>query len=190
MREKQIAIFVDGSNLSAACRSAGFFIDYAKVLKFWQDQGSVINASYFTALPPRQIDTPLRKLIDWLTYNNWSVLTKETKDLLTSEGLFKMKGNVDVEIAVSATMLMNKITHFVLFSGDGDFTFLVKTLQSSGVHVTAVSHFSTDDRCQISDELRRQVNLFIDLKNHRREWELPKKTDASIVRRRNDFLNE
>jgi len=172
---KQIAIFVDGSNLAASARAAGFRIDFVKVLKYWQDQGKVIDASYFTALPSKEVPSPLRKLVDFLQYNGWVLVTKEVKDHLSSDGIFRVKGNMDVEIAVKAILLSDRITDLVLFSGDGDFTCLVEELQRKGIVVTVVSHFSRGDDCQISDDLRRQSNSFMDLKRHRDAFELKRR---------------
>ncbi len=172
---KRIAIFVDGSNLSASSRAAGFRIDFAKVLKYWQGQGFVHSACYFTALPPKDIQSPLRTLTDWLQYNGWFLVSKETKDHLTSDGIFRVKGNMDVEIATDAVVMSDKISDLVLFSGDGDFCHLVKVLQSKGIHVTVISHFSRHDDCQISDDLRRQANVFMDLKRHRELFELQRR---------------
>src|SRR6266566_1791882 len=167
MMTKRIAIFVDGSNLSASSRAAGFRIDFAKVLKHWQNEGQVQDASYFTALPPKDVPSPLRTLTDWLQYNGWFLITKEVKDHLGADGIFKIKGNMDVEIAVKAMSLSDRITDLVLFSGDGDFRYLIEALQHKGICVTVVSHFSRGDDCQISDDLRRQANVFLDLKRHR-----------------------
>lgn len=188
MRENKIAILVDGSNLSAACRAAGFRVDYKKVLEHYAAQGQIVYAGYFTALPPRDVKTGLRNLTDWLQYNDWFVESKETKDHITSDGIFKTKGNMDVEITVKAMQLIDKITHLVLFSGDGDFCHLVKTLQTAGVHVTAISHFSWKDDCQVSDDLRRQVNSFLDLKSQRGVFSLERR-DKDIDERKRNFLD-
>ena len=65
---------------------------------------------------------------------------------------------MSVEIAVDALELSNHVDHIVLFSGDGDFRPLLEAVQRRGVHVTVVSPLS-----MISDELRRQADVFIDL---------------------------
>lgn len=50
-----------------------------------------------------------------------------------------MKCNWDVEIAVDAMVLAPKIDVFVLASGDGDFTYLLKILKAYGVRTEVVS---------------------------------------------------
>lgn len=163
---KKIAIYIDGSNLSAASKAAGFRMDYKKVYDYWAKQGQVIDACYFTAVPPKGVESTLLKLVDWLSYNGWNVKKKETTDQLSDSGLFHRKGNMDIEIAVRALSNPN-MTHFVLFSGDGDFRCLVEELQNRGVHVTAVSHLSRGTSNITSDILRRQVNVFMNLGHHR-----------------------
>jgi len=51
----------------------------------------------------------------------------------------------------------------VLFSGDGDFVPLVAALQRQGVRVTIVSTIESQPS-MIADELRRQCDHFIELK--------------------------
>jgi uncharacterized LabA/DUF88 family protein len=171
MREKSFAVFVDGSNFSKALQHAKFTIDYDRVLIHYRNQGTLLFPKYFTALPPKEVVSPLRRLIDRLQYNGWTIVTKETKSLITSEGLLRNKGDMDVEIACHAFEVADRITDLVLFSGDGDFRCLVEFMQWRGVQVTAVSHHSHKDDCIIADELRRQVNTFIDIKKMD-EWRM------------------
>lgn len=182
MTSKRIAIFVDGSNFSAALRQLDFRPDYDKILSHYGKGGTVVGAYYFTALPPNGVETPLRKLTDRLQYHGWNLVTKETKTLKDSLGRQTIKGNMDVEIAVKAWKLADKIDELVLFSGDGDFRSLVEELQNHAVRVTAVSVHRRDSLCMIADELRKQVDVFTDLK------ELQPHIDASLKEKRLRFL--
>ncbi len=58
------------------------------------------------------------------------------------------------------------IFHIVLFSGDGDFRPLVESLQRQGVRVSCVSTIRSQPP-MISDDLRRQVDNFIELEDLR-----------------------
>jgi uncharacterized LabA/DUF88 family protein len=51
----------------------------------------------------------------------------------------------------------------VLFSGDGNFRSLVAAMQRRGVRVTVVSTLATQPP-MIADDLRRQADVFIDLR--------------------------
>jgi uncharacterized LabA/DUF88 family protein len=41
-------------------------------------------------------------LIDWLDYNGYTVVTKATKEFIDASGRRKVKGNMDIELAVDA----------------------------------------------------------------------------------------
>ncbi|AXV14828.1 NYN domain-containing protein [Neorhizobium sp. SOG26] len=160
-REK-IALFIDGANLYAASKSLGFDIDYRKLLKAFQKRGYLLRAYYYTALIEDQEYSSIRPLIDWLDYNGYKVITKPAKEFTDSMGRRKIKGNMDIELAIDAMEQSETADHLVLFSGDGDFTTLVEALQRKGRKVSVVSTMATQPP-MIADDLRRQADHFIDL---------------------------
>ncbi len=160
-REK-IALFIDGANLYAAAKSLGFDIDYKRLLVEFQSKGYLLRAYYYTALAEDQEYSSIRPLIDWLDYNGYTVVTKPTKEFVNSSGRRKIKGNMDIELAVNAMEMAEAVDHLVLFSGDGDFRSLVEAVQRKGRKVTVVSTLSTQPP-MIADELRRQADHFVDL---------------------------
>src|SRR5438477_4769960 len=160
--QERIALFIDGANLYATAKSLGFDIDYCKMLKEYQSRGYLVRAFYYTALVEDQEYSSIRPLIDWLDYNGYSVVTKPTKEFVDSTGRRKVKGNMDIELAIDAMELADHIDHMVLFSGDGDFRSLVEAMQRKGVRVAVISTISTQPP-MVADELRRQADEFIDL---------------------------
>jgi len=104
----------------------------------------------------------IRPLIDWLDYNGYTVVTKATKEFVDQTGRRKVKGNMDIELAVDAMEIAPHIDQMVLFSGDGDFTRLVEAVQRRGVRVVVVSTISTQPP-MVADELRRQADQFVDI---------------------------
>src|ERR687894_2427966 len=130
--QQRIALFIDGANL------------------------------YYTALVEDQEYSSIRPLIDWLDYNGYRVVTKPTKEFVDSAGRRKVKGNMDIELAIDALELSPYIDHMVLFSGDGDFRSLVEAMQRRGVRVSVVSTVTTQPP-MVADELRRQADEFVDL---------------------------
>ena len=160
-REK-IAVFIDGANLYATSRSLGFDIDYRRLLKDFQKKAYLIRAVYYTALAEDQEYSSIRPLIDWLDYNGYKVVTKPLKEFTDAQGRRKVKGNMDIELAVDAMEIADHIDHFVLFSGDGDFRYLVEALQRKGKRVTVASTVKTKPP-MIADELRRQADFFLEL---------------------------
>ena len=181
-REK-IALFIDGANLYAASRSLGFDIDYKKLLIAFQKRGYLLRAYYYTALIEDQEYSSIRPLIDWLDYNGYRLVTKPAKEFTDASGRRKVKGNMDIELAVDAMELSDTVDHFVLFSGDGDFRSLVEALQRKGRKVSVVSTLSTNPP-MISDDLRRQADHFIDLVSLRGEiGRSPAEREARLARR-------
>jgi uncharacterized LabA/DUF88 family protein len=159
---EKIALFIDGANLYATAKALGFDIDYKRLLREFQSRGYLLRAFYYTAVIEDQEYSSIRPLIDWLDYNGYSVVTKATKEFVDQTGRRKVKGNMDIELAVDAMELAASMDHMVLFSGDGDFRSLVEAVQRHGVRVTVVSTISTQPP-MVADELRRQADEFIDI---------------------------
>ena len=159
---ERIALFIDGANLYATAKSLGFDIDYKRLLKEFQSRGKLIRAFYYTALIEDQEYSSIRPLIDWLDYNGFAVGHQATKEFVDALGRRKVKGNMDIELAVDAMEMAEHLDHIVLFSGDGDFRSLVEAVQRKGVRVSVVST-NTTQPAMIADELRRQADEFIDL---------------------------
>ena len=158
----KIALFIDGANLYATCRALGFDVDYKRLLKEFQGRGALLRAFYFTTIIEDQEYTSVRPLIDWLDYNGYTVVTKLTKEYVDAGGRRKVKGSMNIELAVHAMELADHIDRMFLFSGDGDFRPLLESVQRRGVHVTVVSTIVTQPP-MAADDLRRQADAFIDL---------------------------
>jgi len=161
---ERIALFIDGANLYAAAKSLSFDIDYKRLLTLFRSKGQLVRALYYTALIEDQEYSSIRPLIDWLDYNGYTMVTKPTKEFIDAAGRRKIKGNMDIELAVDAMELAEHLDHLVLFSGDGDFRSLVEALQHKGKRVSVVSTM-TSNPPMVADELRRQADEFIDLAN-------------------------
>jgi len=159
---ERVALFIDGANLYATAKALGFDIDYKRLLNLFREPARLIRALYYTALAEDQEYSSIRPLIDWLDYNGYTMITKPTKEFTDASGRRKIKGNMDIELAVHAMQLAEHLDHVVLFSGDGDFRSLVEALQNAGKRVTVVSTLRTQPP-MIADELRRQADEFIDI---------------------------
>ncbi len=160
--EERLAIFIDGSNLYAAARALGFDIDYSLLLKWSARCGRLMRAFYYTALVEDQEYSPIRPLVDWLDYNGYTMVTKPAKEFVDQSGRRKIKGDMDIEIAVDVMEMAESVDHIILFSGDGDFRRLIEAVQRKGVRVTVISSIKTSPP-MVADELRRQADNFIEL---------------------------
>lgn len=159
---ERVGLFVDGANLYHTSRALGFEIDFAAMLDYFRGGTYLVRAFYYTALVETEDYSPLRPLTDWLAYNGWQVVTKPAKQQADPSGRMRLKGNMDVELAVDMMELAPQLDHVVLLSGDGDFRRLVEAVQRMGVRVTVVSSTRVQPP-MIADELRRQADAFIEI---------------------------
>ena len=162
--QERTALFIDGSNLYATARALGFDIDYKRLLEMFTEEVPLIRAFYYTAMHEDQEYSPIRPLIDWLDYNGYTMVTKPTKEFTDSAGHRKIKGNMDIELAIDVMEMAETLNHIILFSGDGDFRRLVEAVQRKGLRVTVVSTIRSQPP-MIADELRRQADNFIELQD-------------------------
>src|SRR5207248_11710204 len=79
-------------------------------------------------------------------------------------GRRRIKGNMDIELAIDMLEMASYIDHAILFSGDGDFRRLVEAVQRKGVRVSVVSTIRSSPP-MVSDDLRRQADNFIELQD-------------------------
>lgn len=161
-KDEKLAVFIDGANLYGAARALEFDIDYRRMLAWSAKQGKLIRAYYYTTLVEENDFSPVRPLVDWLDYNGYTMITKNTREYTDPNGRRKLKGNIDVEICCDVMEMADHVDHIMIFTGDGDFKRLVESVQRKGVRVTVVSTLETHPP-MIADELRRQADHFIDL---------------------------
>ncbi|WP_448192828.1 LabA-like NYN domain-containing protein [Azospirillum sp. sgz301742] len=157
-------MFIDGANLYAAARALGFDIDYKRLRDGFAAEGRLIRAFYYTALVEDQEYSPIRPLVDWLDYNGYTMVTKPTKEFTDASGRRKIKGNMDIELAIDVMEMAERVDHILLFSGDGDFRRLVEAVQRKGVRVSVISTVRSSPP-MVADELRRQADNFIELQD-------------------------
>jgi uncharacterized LabA/DUF88 family protein len=102
-RASKLAILIDGANLHAATKALGFDIDYKRLLQEFRSQD--LGAFYVTMLTEDQEFSSIRPLIGWLDYNGYTVITKTIKEFVDPVGRRKLKGDMNVELAIQAMEL-------------------------------------------------------------------------------------
>lgn len=165
------AIFIDGANNFRASRAANISIDWRKLLTEVQDNSIFVRAFYYTAMldnNPAEYNG-LVKLVDWLNYNGYHVVTKRAKTITSDSGKSFIKGNMDIELAIDMLQMAPHYDTAILFSGDGDFCRLLDAVQRQGKRVLVVS-----TQNYTADELRRQCDEYFEL-NELPELMLPKR---------------
>jgi uncharacterized LabA/DUF88 family protein len=160
--EERLAVFIDGANLYSTSRNLGFDVDYRDLREFFAKRSNLVRIYYYSAVLETDEYSPLKPLTDWLAYNGYSLVTKAAKEFTDATGRRRVKGNMDVEIAVDMLELAPHIDHAVLFSGDADFRRLVEAMQRKGIRTSVVSSIKTSPP-MVADELRRQADFFVDI---------------------------
>jgi len=160
--DERIAIFVDGANFHSTIKSLDFDIDYKRMLELFKGKGRLTCARYYTALIEHDDYSAIRPLIDWLSYNGYQVITKPAKSYVDRDGRNRIKGNMDIELALDMVELAENVDHILLCSGDGDFRAAIESCQRKGARVSVISSMKTKPS-MLADELRRQANAVIEL---------------------------
>ena len=110
---ERVALFIDGANLYSASRNLGFDVDYRNLLEFFRKKAHVIRAYYYSAVLETDEYSPLKPLTDWLAYNGYTLVTKPAKEFTDSAGRRRVKGNMDIEVAVDMLELAPRIDHAI-----------------------------------------------------------------------------
>jgi uncharacterized LabA/DUF88 family protein len=143
------------------------------LLEYFQARGVLVKAAYYTTLLEDN-NTPdwLVRLVAWLSYNGYKVVTKPARyvrrRVTTEEGgshwVSEVKGDLDIELAVDIYSYALHCDTLFLFTGDGSFVRLIEAVQMQGCRVVVVSSEKTRES-SVADEMRRQADEFLDIAN-------------------------
>jgi uncharacterized LabA/DUF88 family protein len=166
--DKVLYAFIDASNLWAAQKAKGRFLDYAKLSDCIRKtfEATAMEVFYYTAYPAEgtrsyslsgkhKFFTFLKKGLKFV------VRKKELKriSIVDEHGeSIQEKGNMDVEMTIDALHHMAKYNIAVLFTGDSDFLALVSYLRVRGKKVYIFS-----SKHNISQELRTGADGYYDV---------------------------
>lgn len=154
MSKQRMALFFDGANHSEALKQANVNLDYGKLLREMNKSYWVVASRYYSGLSESPEHKGVVDFLGSLASRGFTLVTKPVR--VYPDG--KHKANLDVEIAVDIMSMAPRLDHVVLFSGDGDFRYLVDAVQRQGVFVTVCSH-----KPFCSTVLRDQCNEFLEL---------------------------
>ena len=155
-------IFLDTENLSH-CGGWGMNVEILR--RLCEAQGAVVvRANAYLAVDEQRERDPQnpdygRKKQGFraaLRRAGFHVVAKPVRRWHNPDGNVNTKADADIDIAVDAMLQAENLDRILLGTGDGDFTVLVRALQSRGRRVDLVA-FSN-----VSGELRREVDTFFD----------------------------
>ena len=165
-----ISVHIDAANFYSTLKDLNLQIDYVALQEFIKEyhveemgQLNRCRFSYYTAIR-EDVDTgfnPLKPLLDYLEFHGWSVVKKPAK-IFEQENTTVIKGNMDIEITVDALVASAWCDEVWLFTGDGDFTYLVTELQRRGKIVRIVSSIKTSTN-YVAEEFRKAADSFVEL---------------------------
>lgn len=154
---QDVAVFIDGANLFYAQKTLGIKIDYKRLYNFLNRYKRITSIRIYLAFD-RQSDKE-KGFIQQLEKIGYVVICKQLKVIRQNGKIIVKKGNLDIELALDAFELQNQYRTIVLFSGDSDFSILLKRLQRRSKKVIV---FST--RKHVSKELIQTSHRYFELK--------------------------
>ncbi|WP_300379018.1 NYN domain-containing protein [Henriciella sp.] len=161
-KDERLALFIDGAGLYTTARALNLEIDFRKLLSDFEDRGRLLRANYYTTIVESDEYSPIRPLVDWLAYNGFNVVKKAAREFTDREGRRRVRGNMNVELAIDMLSTAPHVDHIVLFAGDGDFRRAVEASKAAGARVTVISSIKGQPQT-VADDLRREADTFIDL---------------------------
>jgi uncharacterized LabA/DUF88 family protein len=161
-KDERLAVFIDGPHFMSAASALEMDIDYKLLRDSFAKRGKLLRISHYHPVRGHNELMPIRPLLDWLQYNGFDVVTKPIREFTDEAGVTRRKGNLDVEIAVDAMTIAEKVDHIILVAGSGDLSHLVQNLRTKGVRVSVISTLR-GPAAMVSDNLRRLADNFIEL---------------------------
>lgn len=128
--------FIDGPHLYEAFAYLNVPVDFKRLLEYLRrSRGSQLGrANYFTPMLDASEQDSLRKLVDWLDYNGFSVVERRVRP-----GGSRRETSIALLLAVEALTTADNIDEVHLFAGSEDYVPLVNALKMKGKRVTLYS---------------------------------------------------
>jgi uncharacterized LabA/DUF88 family protein len=150
VRKLRCGVFIDGSNVvwgSLNMESdVRWFVDYEKIKDYLKLHYKPQFYRFFGAIdtePKSPVFVEKAKMqariYAKLEGMGYDVILKPLKYIKQDDGTYKTKGDMDVELSMSAMDSINDLDTFVLFGGDCDYHPLIQRLHSQGKHIRIYS---------------------------------------------------
>ncbi len=150
--------FIDGQNLNLGVRELSWHLDYKKFRVYLREKYKVDKAYYFIGYLDEN-----RNLYKFLQEAGYILIFKP----IVRDGEGRVKGNVDADLVLQATIDYKSYDKAVLVSSDGDFYSLVKYLYKHGKLRAVISPYvktcsvllkkSAKEKIVFMDNLRKKL---------------------------------
>jgi len=152
----RVLVLIDAANISKSTLRARYKVNYRKLAREFQKKTRLVELRFYSA----EFETPAhRDFVRSLQRFGYQVVGKPVKEIRTGKAQVIRKANFDVEMAVDAMEMLDSYDTLVLFSGDSDFAYLVRHLQSKGKQVVVCAM-----RHNVARELVATADLYRDIR--------------------------
>ena len=177
--DEKTLVLIDGANCYATLRGLGFQLDWRKFYFLMHRKTNVVSLNYYTAINQEEDGTiALKKLLDFIEYNGYNMITKMAKRIKLEDDSFRIKGNMDIEIVLDAIQAAPNVDHIIFVTGDGDFAAAISYIQRMGKKASVISSYYAK-QSSVSDDLRRAATHFIDIASFKDEVQLERRTEEA-----------
>jgi len=151
----RVLVLIDAANIGKGAQHSGFKVRYRQLARLFREQSQLVDIRFYTA----DFETDAHQgFLRSLQHFGYRVVSKPVKVISTGKSQVIRKANFDVEMAVDAMEILSCYDTLVLFSGDSDFAYLVRHLQSKGKRVVVCSM-----RGNVARELIKSTDQYVDL---------------------------
>lgn len=161
-KDDRLGVFINGFNLYQCAKALGFEVDYSRMRDEFKVRGRLMRMGYYTTILDGDDFSPQKPLFDWLSYNGYQLNLKPVREIVDPDGRKRVRGSIDVEMAVDILTMVDRLDHIVIFSGSSDLKAVVDAVKRAGVRVSVAATTRTNP-AMVSDDLRRSADNFIDL---------------------------
>ncbi|MEI7604226.1 MAG: NYN domain-containing protein [bacterium] len=154
--------FIDSQNLNLSVKDMGWSLDFQRLRVYLEDKFSVKKAFLFLGFIPEQ-QRMYTNLQEW----GYILIFKPTLMLPTG----KVKGNVDAELVLHATLEIPNYDNAVIITGDGDFHCLIEHLKN----IDKLEKVIIPNKCKYSSLLRKFNSNLVFMNGLKKKLELENK---------------
>jgi uncharacterized LabA/DUF88 family protein len=167
LTKQKVLVQIDAANLFFSTSVTKIHIDFERMYSWFKKKSQLVDVNYYTAFDPE--DTKQKGFLDDLIIFGYKLITKPIKVYDTG-----IKGNMDIELAVDALNKIDDYDVLVLFSGDGDFTYLIQDIEKKGKRIIVIGTGGFT-----SYELHQQAHNYFFLNRISSIWQKQRKPKKS-----------
>ena len=160
-KSDKLAVIIDGLHLSQLRKSLDLNVDYRKLRDYFVRAGRLSSLTFY-ALVDDDPNNPIVPLLDWMSYNGYSVFRGAAYSYVNDEGRKIVRGSVAVKLSLDLVEASRTCDHIVLIGGDPDYAHALNLARRNGCQITVISSLA-GAKHSVSDALRRTADEFVEI---------------------------